>query len=74
MNSEQTRLEVGLYALIAVIAGVLAGLSIRSNDAAGAAAWSALLMAIVNAIKEARQSRTIDRMGQQLGPNTEQPK
>lgn len=58
--------EVGTLALVAVIAGIMAGLSIRSKDASGAAAWSALLMAIINTIKEARSSRTIDRMGQAL--------
>lgn len=63
-------MEIGTLALVALIAGVMAGLSIRSKDASGAAAWSALLMAIINTIKEARSSRTIDRMGQQLGTST----
>ena len=73
MTTEQSRLEIGVYALIAIVAGVLAGLSIHSGDANGAAAWSALLMAIVNAIKEARQSRTIDRMGAQLATSAPTP-
>lgn len=73
-------MEVGLLGLVAIVAGVMAGLSIHTKDASGAAAWSALLMAIVNTIKENRQSRTIDRMGASLAnapaadPATEQPK
>lgn len=63
-------MEIGTLALVAVIAGLMAGLSIRSNDASGAAAWSALLMAIINTIKEARSSRTIDIMGKQLSTST----
>lgn len=76
-------MEIGLLGLVAIVAGVMAGLSIHNKDASGAAAWSALLMAIVNTIKENRQSRTIDRMGQSLAnappseppaPNPEGPK
>lgn len=63
-------MEIGTLALVAIIAGVMAGLSIHGKDASGAAAWSALLMAIINTIKEARSSRTIDRMGQQLNTST----
>lgn len=61
-----TAFELGLLGLVAIIAGLMAGFSIRSNDASGAAAWSALLMAIINTVKEARQGRTIDRMGASL--------
>jgi len=61
-----TAFELGLLALVALIAGVMAGLSIHANDSSGAAAWSALLMAIINTVKEARQGRTIDRMGASL--------
>lgn len=61
-----TTFELGLLGLVAIIAGVMAGLSIHANDASGAAAWSALLMAIINTVKEARQGRTIDRMGASL--------
>jgi hypothetical protein len=64
--TEQARWEIGLLALVAIIAGVMAGLSIREKDASGAAAWSALMMAIINTVKEARQSRTIDRMQEGL--------
>lgn len=63
-------LEMGTLALVAIIAGIMAGISIRSGDASGAAAWSALLMSIINTIKEARSSRTIDRMGQALSTST----
>ena len=76
MTPEQSRLEMGVYALIVLVAGAMAGLSIHAKDANGAAAWSALLMAIVNAIKEARQSRTIDRMQEGLqrsAPTPEMP-
>lgn len=59
-------LEIGTLALVALLAGVMAGLSIHAKDASGAAAWSSLLMAIINTIKEARSSRTIDHMGRQL--------
>ena len=61
-----TAFELGLLGLVALIAGIMAGLSIHSDDASGAAAWSALLMAIINTVKEARQGRTIDRMGASL--------
>jgi hypothetical protein len=64
--TEQARWEIGLLALVALAAACLAGWSIQKNDASGAAAWSALLMAIINTVKEARQSRTIDRMQEGL--------
>lgn len=66
MIPDQYRWELTLLGLIALAAAVLAGLSIRTGDASGAAAWSALLMAIINTIKESRQSRTIDRMQEGL--------
>lgn len=59
-------MEIGLLAIVAIIAGLMAGLSIKAKDASGAAAWSALLMSIVGTIKESRQGRTIDRMGASL--------
>ena len=64
--TEQARWELALLALVAIIAGIMAGLSNRNNDASGAAAWSALMMAIINTVKEGRQSRTIDRMQEGL--------
>lgn len=63
-------LEMGVLAMVAIIAGLMAGLSIHAKDASGAAAWSALLMSIINTIKEARSSRTIDRMGAALSTST----
>ncbi len=61
-----TMFELGLLAMVALIAGVMAGLSIHAKDASGAAAWSALLMSIISTVKEGRQGRTIDRMGASL--------
>ena len=55
-------IEIILLAIIAIGAMIMAGLSIKNKDASGAAAWSGLMMAIVNVIKEGRSSRTIDRM------------
>jgi hypothetical protein len=57
-----TSIEIVLLAIIAIGSMVMAGLSIKNKDASGAAAWSGLLMAIVNVIKDGRSSRTIDRM------------
>lgn len=59
-------LEIGLLALMTVVVGVLAGWAIYKGSAGESAAWSAILMAIVNSIKERWQSRTIDRMGENL--------
>ena len=67
MNGDQHTLEVGLLAIIAVSVAVLAGWAIAKGSAGESAAWSAILMAIVNAIKERWQARTIDSMGRQLG-------
>ena len=64
--TEQARWEMGLLALVALASAALAAMSIRSNDASGAAAWSALLMAIINTVKERGQTRTIDRMQEGL--------
>ncbi len=71
--NEQYQWDTTLLAVIAIAAALLAWQSIKAGDASGAAAWSAILMAIVNAIKEARQSRTIDRMGQQLATSAPTP-
>jgi hypothetical protein len=67
VNAIDHRLEMGLLALMTIVVGVLAGWAIAKGSAGESAAWSAILMAIVNSIKEKWQSRTIDRMGQQLG-------
>ena len=73
--STDSRFEMGLLALMTVVVGVLAGWAINKGSAGESAAWSAILMAIVNSIKEKWQSRTIDRMGAQLAtsqPGTEE--
>lgn len=58
-NLSGTGGELIILGMIATIAGVLALSSIRHGDTNGAAAWSTLLMAIVGAIKERWQNRTI---------------
>lgn len=64
MNDQ--RLEIGLLALMTTVVGLLAGWAIWKGSAGESAAWSAILMAIVNAIKERWQARTIDRQSAQL--------
>lgn len=59
--------EILLLGVIAIGVCMLAAFSIWRNAAGEAAAWSAILMAIVNSIKERWQNRTIDTMGKQLG-------
>ena len=59
-NMSGTGGELGLLGVIAGIAGILAFSSIKHGDTNGAAAWSTLLMAIVGAIKERWQNRTIN--------------
>ena len=59
--------EILVLAVIAIGVMVLAGLAIRADHAGEASAWTAVLMAIVNAIKERWTQRSVDRMGQQLG-------
>lgn len=71
--TDHYRWDTLLLALIAIAAAVLAWWSIKSDDASGAAAWPAILMAIVSAIKEARQSRTIDRMQEGLQKSAPTP-
>lgn len=58
--------ELILLGLIALAVSALAGFAIYRESAGESAAWSAILMAIVNAIKERMQSRTVDKMGDQL--------
>lgn len=63
--------EIGLLAFMTAVVGALAGWAIWKGSAGESAAWSAILMAIVNSIKERWQSRTIDRMSdrQSQGPS-----
>ena len=70
MNRDPHTLEIGLLAVIAISVALLAGWAISKGSAGESAAWSAILMAIVNSIKERWQSRTIDQMGRQLGAST----
>ena len=58
--------EVLLLTAIAVGVLVLNGMAIAGKQAAEASAWTAVLMAIINAIKERWTQRSIDRMGDQL--------
>lgn len=64
------RPELALLAFMTAVVGALAGWAIWKGSAGESAAWSAILMAIVNSIKERWQSRTIDRMSdrQTQGP------
>lgn len=59
-------IEIVLLGVIAVGAMILAGFAIHADKAGEASAWTALLMAIVNAIKERWQQRSLDRMGASL--------
>lgn len=67
--------EIVLLGIVAIGAMILAGMAIEQDKAGEASAWTALLMAIVNAIKERWQQRSLDRMGQSLAnsPPTEPP-
>lgn len=61
--------------LLGIIAGGciwLAGNAIEADKAGEASAWTAVLMAIISAIKERWTQRSVDRMGQQLGLSTPQ--
>lgn len=58
--------EISVLGVIAVGVMVLAGLAIWRNNAAEASAWTAVLMAIINAIKERWTQRSVDQMGNQL--------
>lgn len=67
------RIDVGLLALIAMGVMVLAALSIHNNNAGEASAWTAVLMAIINAIKERWQQHTIDRQSAALHASKPDP-
>lgn len=58
--------EIIVLGIIAVGVMVLAGLAIYRQEAAEASAWTAVLMAIISAIKERWSQRSLDRMGDQL--------
>lgn len=69
--------------LLGIIAGgciYLAAHAIDADKAGEASAWTAVLMAIISAIKERWTQRSVDRMGQSLAnappadPPAEEPK
>ncbi len=64
MNDQ--RLDVALLALVTIVVGGLAGWSIAQDRAGDAAAYAAILMAIVNSVKDRWSARTIDRQSEQL--------
>lgn len=67
--------EIFLLGVIAVGVMILAGMAIHNNHAGEASAWTAVLMAIINSIKERWTQRSVDRMGQSLAnsPPAEPP-
>ncbi len=66
MSANDHKLDLGVLTIIAVGAIYLAARAIDSNSAGEASAWTAILMAIINAIKERWQQRSLDRMGESL--------
>jgi hypothetical protein len=58
--------EILLLGLIAAGVIYLAGQAIDADKAGEASAWTAVLMQIINAIKERWTQRSVDRMGQNL--------
>jgi hypothetical protein len=58
--------EIILLGIIAVGVMWLMAKAIEDKAAGEASAWTAILMAIINAIKERWQQRSLDRMGQSL--------
>ena len=67
--------EILVLAIIAIGVIWLAGNAIEKNQAGEASAWTAVLMAIISAIKERWTQRSVDRMGQSLAnaPPSEPP-
>ena len=63
-------LEITLLGLIAGGIIYLAGKAIAGDNAGEASAWTAVLMAIIGAIKDRWNARSIDRMGDQLSQST----
>jgi hypothetical protein len=58
--------EIVVLAIIAIGVIYLAGAAIEADKAGEASAWTAVLMAIIGAIKERWLQRSVDRMGQSL--------
>jgi hypothetical protein len=67
--------EIMVLALIAGGVIYLASGAIKTGHAGEASAWTAVLMAIIGAIKERWLQRSVDRMGQSLAnaPATDPP-
>lgn len=67
--------EIVLLGIIAVGVIHLCHNAIEAGKAAEASAWTAVLMAIISAIKERWTQRSVDRMGQSLAnsPPAEPP-
>jgi len=55
-----------ILGIIALGVILLCGAAIWNDKAAEASAWTAVLMAIISAIKERQSQRSIDRMGASL--------
>lgn len=72
--------EIILLGVIAIGVIYLAGQAINAEKAGEASAWTAVLMAIISAIKERWTQRSVDRMGQSLAnappsdPPAQEPK
>ncbi|QTH24593.1 hypothetical protein HRJ34_14960 [Rhizorhabdus wittichii] len=62
-----------LLGVIAIIVGVLAGLSIHAGEKGEAAAYVAVFMAIISTIKERWTQRSVDRMSAQLQQSAPAP-
>jgi hypothetical protein len=67
--------EIVLLGIIAVGVIYLGAQAISTDKAGEASAWTAVLMAIISAIKERWTQRSVDRMGQSLAnsPPAEPP-
>lgn len=67
--------EILLLGVVAIGVIILARDAIHSDKAGEASAWTAVLMAIISAIKDRWAQRSVDRMGQSLAnsPPAEPP-
>jgi hypothetical protein len=67
------RLDVALLGFIALIVGTLAAIAFWRGNTEGGAAFAAVLMAIIAAIKERWTQRSLDRMSSQLQQSAPAP-
>lgn len=67
--------ELALLAVISLIVGALAGYSLYKGNQGDAAAYIAVLMAIIAVVKDRSTQRSVDRMGASLAnsPPAEPP-